>query len=139
MGSQDISAIGASGQLVPAILQPQLEKDFDLRITVVGKQVFPVAILSQQHAETSIDWRTWDISEGIDLRHEPFDLPTEISEQCLALNRRLGLNFSCIDMVLTKGGEFVFLEVNPNGQWAWIESLVGLPIRDAIIDHLIRH
>jgi hypothetical protein len=40
-------------------------------------------------------------------------------------------------MVLTKGGEYYFLEVNPNGQWAWIEDMLKLPIRDSIIDLLL--
>jgi hypothetical protein len=39
-------------------------------------------------------------------------------------------------MVLTTNDNLVFLEVNPNGQWAWIESVVGFGIRDAIIDRL---
>jgi glutathione synthase/RimK-type ligase-like ATP-grasp enzyme len=134
----DIRAISASKQIVPSILQPQLDKDCDLRITIAGEAVFSVALLSQQHSETKVDWRTWDISDGIDLIHEEFDLPAKVRQQCLELHRRLGLNFSCIDMVLTKSGDFVFLEVNPNGQWAWIENMVGLPIRDAIIDYLTR-
>jgi hypothetical protein len=135
---QDIAAISASDHIVPSILQPELDKECDLRITIAGEAVFPVALLSQQHPETKVDWRTWDISEGLDLIHEKFDLPAKVTQQCLELNRRLGLNFSCVDMVLTKSGDLVFLEVNPNGQWAWIENMVGWPIRDAIIDYLSR-
>jgi glutathione synthase/RimK-type ligase-like ATP-grasp enzyme len=134
--AEELEQLEQCSQSVPAIVQPHLAKKLDLRITVVGDTVFPVAIHSQEHLETATDWRTWDIAEGIDLRHERFDLPNDITDQCLALNEKLGLKFSCIDMVLTTGNDFVFLEVNPNGQWAWIESLVGLPIRDAIIDCL---
>jgi glutathione synthase/RimK-type ligase-like ATP-grasp enzyme len=136
--TEQLSHLRSCSQIVPAIVQPRLEKKLDLRITVVGESVFPVAIYSQEHTETTTDWRTWDITEGIDLKHEQFNLPTETRESCLALNRRLGLNFSCIDMVLTTKDSLVFLEVNPNGQWAWIESLADFPIRDAIIDRLTR-
>jgi len=135
--AEELVQLEGCGQIVPAIVQPHLEKKLDLRITVVGELVFPVAIYSQEHVETSTDWRTWDIIEGIDLKHERFDLPNDITDRCLALNKKLGLNFSCIDMVLTTSNDFVFLEVNPNGQWAWIESLVGFAIRDAIIDQLM--
>lgn len=138
LGVAELETIAASTRLVPSIVQPELRKECDLRVTVAGQAVFPVALLSQQHPETSTDWRTWDITEGLDLVHQRFDLPNPIRQLCLKLNRRLGLNFSCIDLVLTKDGNFVFLEINPNGQWAWIESLVGLPVRDAIIDHLTR-
>ena len=135
--AEEIAQLESCSQIVPAIVQPRLEKKVDLRITLVGESVFPVAIYSQEHVETSTDWRTWDLSEGIGLKHESFDLPKDISDRCLALNKKLGLNFSCIDMVLTTSDEFIFLELNPNGQWAWIESLVGFEIRDAIIDQLM--
>lgn len=138
LGAAELEAIAGSPRLVPSIVQPELKKECDLRVTVVGQAVFPVALLSQQRPETSTDWRTWDITEGLDLVHQRFDLPDPIRQLCLDLNRQLALNFSCIDLVLTKSGDFVFLEINPNGQWAWIESMVGMPIRDAIIDHLTR-
>lgn len=138
LGAAELQTIAASPMLVPSIVQPELKKECDLRVTVVGQAVFPVAMLSQQHPETSTDWRTWDITEGLDLVHQRFDLPNNIQQHCLDLNRRLGLNFSCIDLVLTTDGDFVFLEINPNGQWAWIESMIGMPVRDAIIDHLTR-
>ncbi|MEJ2669125.1 MAG: MvdD family ATP-grasp ribosomal peptide maturase, partial [Gammaproteobacteria bacterium] len=49
----------------------------------------------------------------------------------------LGLNFGCIDMILTPDDEFVFLEVNPNGQWLWVEHSLGCNISGAIADKLI--
>ena len=137
LDSEDLGSINVRESVIPAIVQPRLDKQCDLRVTVVGDRVFPVAILSQENNETSVDWRTWDI-KGIDLVHQPFDLPKALSMKCVDLNRRLNLRFSCIDMVKTIKGEFYFLEVNPNGQWAWIEDMVHFPIRDAIIDLLLR-
>jgi glutathione synthase/RimK-type ligase-like ATP-grasp enzyme len=49
----------------------------------------------------------------------------------------LGLCFGAIDLILTPDGEYVFLEVNLNGQWAYIEDLLGLPISAAIAEMLI--
>jgi glutathione synthase/RimK-type ligase-like ATP-grasp enzyme len=46
--------------------------------------------------------------------------------------KRLGLCYGAIDMVLTPDGRYVFLEINPNGQYLWIENLTGLHISDAI-------
>jgi len=51
--------------------------------------------------------------------------------------RLLGLRFAAIDLVLDQTGEYWFLEANPNGQWAWIESRTGLPISSAIVDELL--
>ena len=33
---------------------------------------------------------------------------------------------------------FVFFEINPNGQWAWIEQLTGQPLSAALADELLR-
>ena len=52
----------------------------------------------------------------------------------MALVKALGLCFGAIDLVLTPDGRYVFLEINPSGQWEWIESLTGLPISEALCD-----
>jgi hypothetical protein len=51
--------------------------------------------------------------------------------------RAFGLNFGCFDILVTKAGEPVFLEMNPNGQWLWVENMTGLPIGQAIAHQLI--
>ena len=54
----------------------------------------------------------------------------------MALVRRLGLRYGAIDLILTPEGDYVFLEINPNGQWQWIEEPTGLPITSALCDEL---
>ena len=55
----------------------------------------------------------------------------------MVLVRRLGLAYGAIDLVLTPDGRYVFLEINPNGQYLWIEQLTGLPISEAIAEWLM--
>ena len=50
---------------------------------------------------------------------------------------RLGLCYGAIDMILTPDGRYVFIEINPNGQYLWIEQETGLPISAAICDLLM--
>jgi glutathione synthase/RimK-type ligase-like ATP-grasp enzyme len=50
---------------------------------------------------------------------------------------RLNRVFGAIDIVVTPDGRYVFLEVNPAGQWAWFDDEITLPIRDAIVDLLV--
>jgi hypothetical protein len=119
---------------IPMIYQEKLEKKFDIRITVVGNDVFPVALYSQEHKVSKIDWRAWDLLENFDLEHKKIKLPKDIHNKCIQITKHFNLNFSAIDMVLTKDNKYVFLELNPNGQWAWIEKKVGYPIRDSIIN-----
>lgn len=137
VASTDYAAIAACETMVPTTIQPRLHKKCDLRITVVGNSVFSVAIHSQEHASTAVDWRSWGTVTEVDLVQTAFPLPKVVADNCIEINRRFGLNFSCIDMVLTSEGDFYFLEINANGQWAWIEEITHLPIRDAIIDCLL--
>jgi glutathione synthase/RimK-type ligase-like ATP-grasp enzyme len=64
------------------------------------------------------------------------NLPTEIDSRCIDIVSSFGLTFGALDLIETPAGEFVFLELNPNGQWAWIEMGNSQPISDAIIDLL---
>jgi hypothetical protein len=42
--------------------------------------------------------------------------------------RRVGLLFGCVDMIVHSYGSYVFLELNPNGQWFWMQECTGLPL-----------
>ncbi len=118
----------------PAIIQTYVPKQFELRITVVGDQVFPCAIHSQEgDAANQIDWRH-DVEA---LEHSVYELPEAVSEQCREFVKRMGLVFGCIDMIVTPDGEYVFLECNPDGQWLWIEERTGMPIGEALVDLFI--
>lgn len=119
----------------PMIYQREIPKACDVRVTVVGDHVFPTAIHSQQHAQTEVDWRLWDV-HAFDLRHEAIKLPDGIETRCRDITRHFNLRYSAIDLILATDGDYYFLEMNPNGQWAWIERKTGQRIRDAIIDCL---
>ncbi len=114
----------------PVIFQRKIPKQFDLRVTIVEKSVFSVAIKSQEFERTQTDWRHSSVTE---LEHEIFALPNQIEEQCREIVGRLGLRYGAIDLVLDTFGKFWFLECNPNGQWAWIENRTSLPIAAAIV------
>lgn len=120
--------------LAPVIYQREISKACDVRVTVVGDRLFAVAIHSQAVEETSVDWRKGSRPE---LVHEVICLPESVKAGCLELTRRLGLSYGAIDLVLDKEGQFWFLEINPNGQWAWIERRTDAPIAAAIVDSLV--
>lgn len=119
----------------PIILQHEIPKQFDVRTTVVGNQTFTVTIDSQSQSETEVDWRR---TSRTDLAHTIHTLPEELSRSCIELTRRLGLRFSAIDFVLDAKGQYWFLEANPNGQWAWIETRTGHPIASALVSEMER-
>lgn len=129
---KNINKIG----ICPVFFQEKIEKEVELRIVVVGEKVFACAIDSQSNETTAIDWRK-QIFLNDYLPHNKFNLPDEISTRCVDLTRRLGLLSGSIDMILTPDGRYVFLEINQNGQWGWLEILTGLPISKAIANLLI--
>jgi len=108
------SEAGGLGRVVyaPSLLQRYVPKRVEIRVTIIGNKVFAVEIHSQDYADSRHDWRRGDTAR---LRHELHLLPSEIELKCLALVRALGLAFGAIDLVLTPEGEYVFLEINPNG------------------------
>jgi hypothetical protein len=113
----------------PMIFQAYVPKRVELRITVVGRRVFAAEIHSQLTNHTRHDWRRYDHGQT---PHLPHELPAELERRCVRLVERLGLRYGAIDMVLTPDGRYVFIEINPNGQYLWIEEEAGLPIGDAI-------
>ena len=117
----------------PVTLQEHLDKELELRVTVVGEQVFVAAIDSQRSCHSRLDWRRYDRNRAT-LR--PYDLPPGVARCCREITRRLGLAYGAIDLVLTTDGRYVFLELNPAGQYEWVERATDLPISKAICDLL---
>jgi len=130
---KDLSKMGQV-KYAPALFQEYVPKKIEIRITIVGKEVFPVEIHSQEGPKTKDDWRRYDFERT---PHYPHNLPKEIEEKCFALLEKFQLNFGAIDMVLTPNDEYVFLELNPNGQWLWLERLTSLPISKEVAKLLI--
>ncbi|MGM9732485.1 MAG: MvdC/MvdD family ATP grasp protein [Prevotella sp.] len=118
----------------PSYLQRQIEKVYDIRLTIVGQKAFAVAIDSQINAETRIDWRK---GENL-LPHRKIELPHSLIRKCQKMLSVLELQYGAFDFILDKFGNHYFLEVNPNGQWAWIECQTGYDISGAIVNQLIK-
>lgn len=114
------------------LFQEEIFKKLELRITIIGEQVFAAEIYSQDSERTSVDFRR----SYEDLRYGVHELPHTVHDGCLALTRQLGLSFAAIDMALTHDGHYVFLEINPNGQWAWLEHTTGFPLCSTLVDLL---
>jgi len=117
----------------PSLLQEYVPKAYELRITVVGTLVFACRIDSQDSPETRVDWRNY----AVQIPYSATDLPDTVKLRCVALVNHLGLHFGAIDMVVTPDGDYVFLEINPAGQWLWIEERTGLRITEALVDLLV--
>lgn len=114
--------------LCPVLLQARVPKGADIRLTVIGESEFSVEIVGDRTAP--VDWRGPDT----DVQFRPCALPTSVLTQCRSLLNTLGLRYGAIDLVRTPEDEYYFLEVNPAGEWAWLEHQLGLSMRQAFID-----
>ncbi len=114
--------------ICPCIFQEKIDKKFELRITVVGREVFSAKIFSQEREDTKIDWR----KNQFELRYEEYLIDDKLRESILQFHTDNKLVFGAYDFIMTPEGHPIFLEVNPSGQWLWIEEKLGLPISKAI-------
>lgn len=116
----------------PVIFQEYVPADADLRVTVVGDRIFPAAIRGREGAYP-VDFRM-DMGGA---RIEPCALPAPVEAGLRRLMARLGLVYGAIDLRRTPEGGHVFLEVNPAGQWLFVEDQTGQPIAQALAEALI--
>lgn len=118
----------------PSIYQVLVDKDCDVRVTYVDGELFSAEIDSQSDPDATVDWRR---TANPDLPHRPVKLPDELATRISDFMNRLGLVFGALDFIRTPGGAYVFLEVNPNGQWLWLEDRLEFPISDRIASWLV--
>jgi glutathione synthase/RimK-type ligase-like ATP-grasp enzyme len=95
------------------------------------------AINSQASERAAHDWRR----DGIRMIQDwqPYELPRGVEEKILRLMDYFVLNYGAIDIIVTPDGRHVFLEINPVGEFFWLERYTGLPIADTIAEVLLGH
>ena len=121
--------------LCPMIFQEAVPKALELRITVVGNQVFVAAVASSASAVGAEDWRK---DKGLVKEFRTYaNCPSAILDRLLVMLNRLALNFATIDMIVTPDGRYVFLEFNTISYFDFVERATGLPISAAIADLLL--
>lgn len=118
----------------PVIAQSKIAKAVEIRATVVGSRIFAAEIDSQGSNRTRDDWRRGDSRM---ISYSIHRLPEPVARRCQQLVHSLGLCFGAVDLILTPDGRYVFLEVNPTGQYLWIEQATGLPITQAMCNVLL--
>lgn len=129
--SESIEAVSE----LPCQFQEYVDKEYELRVTIIGERIFATRINSQEDSRTAVDCR--DMSAEIS--YQAAELPEDIKAKCLAFVASYNLNYSAIDIIVTKSGDYVFLENNPNGQFLYIEQLVPeYNLIEAMADVLIK-
>jgi glutathione synthase/RimK-type ligase-like ATP-grasp enzyme len=102
--------------VTPTLFQAAIQKKRDIRVTVVGGNCISVAIQVQTN---DIDFRRAALNENV--TYEQHELDDHIAEKCKRLVYSYDLKFAGIDLLLDSLGNYWFLEINPNCQWAWLD------------------
>lgn len=111
----------------PVLLQEEIARVADIRVTLIGEHCFAARIRS--HDRSLIDWRLPDSQ----VFYEVVEMPPTIQAQCKSMMALWQLQYAAFDFIETPNGDWIFLEVNPTGEWAWLEDCLGFAMRDAFI------
>ncbi|MFJ6770883.1 ATP-grasp ribosomal peptide maturase [Kitasatospora sp. NPDC091257] len=126
-GGTDHPSISTTANL----FQEWVPKAHEVRLTAVDGQLFAAEIHANSSA-AEVDWR----SDYDNLTYQVCDPPAAVTSAVRRMLGRLGLPYGAFDFVVSPSGKWTFLEVNPNGQYGFIEQATGLPITTAICDYL---
>lgn len=118
-----------------SLVQEYIEKEFEIRIFFIKKYFFAMAIFSQNDEETRIDYRNYNFNKPN--RCVPFNLPNEILDKLITFTKISNHDTGSIDLIFTKNGEYVFLEINPMGQFDWLSGNCNYYIEKEIANILI--
>lgn len=107
-------------RICPTLFQEEIKKVLDIRITIVDRELIAVGIrVSDEEGRQRVDVRRNNMADAL---YGEIDVPMPVRDALIALVGSFGLRFAAVDMGVDRDGRWVFFEVNPNGQWAWLDQ-----------------
>jgi hypothetical protein len=119
-------------RLAPAIFQEYIPAKADVRVCMVGEKLFAMQI-DTRRTSYEVDFRV-SLHESAT---SPIDLPQAVQDNLRKLMRHYALSYGAVDLRLGSDGDFVFLEINPAGEFLFVENNAGLPVTDAVASWLL--
>jgi ATP-GRASP peptide maturase of grasp-with-spasm system len=120
-----------------SLFQKYVNKIFELRIYFHLHDFFAMAIFSQQNEKTKVDFRNYDYEKPN--RKVPFNIPLELKQKLMNFIALIDLKTGSIDMIYSTNKEFVFLEVNPVGQFGMVSFPCNYYIEKKIVKLFCSH
>jgi MvdC family ATP-grasp ribosomal peptide maturase len=118
----------------PMVFQERITKSCELRIAIVGDKLFVGSIDASNSSRGQVDWRLASPDEA---KWERAQVPDQVATALKAFMSKLGLVYGAVDLIRTSDDDYVFLEVNPGGEWGMLERDLNYPISEAIADALL--
>lgn len=113
----------------PFFIQQGLVPKIDIRVTVIENNVIAIKITSDKDIDN--DWRRYKN----ELKYTIFELPKKVNDFCINYVKKLNLNFGAIDLIF-HNNEYYFIEINPTGEWSWLQQNTGYGIDKIIVNTL---
>lgn len=132
LSQSDIAEASERMRVAPVVLQEFLKRSAEIRVTIVGSDVFATSITTSLPSDPVISDRRLEASNAGGASYAAVQLPAPLAAVLLRLVRRMGLRTASIDLIRTSDGDYYFLELNPNGSWYWLELETGQPIAAAM-------
>jgi glutathione synthase/RimK-type ligase-like ATP-grasp enzyme len=131
-----LEALYPDNSMQPTFAQQYVEKKWEIRSFFLNGTFYSMAIFSQQNERTKVDFRNYDDERPN--RCLPFKLPIIIEEKLKSLMSILGMNCGSFDIIYTPQKEYIFLEVNPMGQYQWLDRHCNYFIDRHIANQLLQ-
>ena len=90
-----------------------------------------IAIKITSNKKIDEDWRRYKN----ELTYAIFELPKKVNDFCINYVKKLNLNFGAIDLIF-HNNEYYFIEINPTGEWSWLQQNTGYPFDEIIVNSL---
>ena len=120
-----------------SLVQKEIEKEIEIRVFYLNGNCYSMAIFSQSSKETSTDFRNYDTNRPN--RTVPYQLPEDIEDKLILLMNELQLNTGSIDLLLDKNDNYIFLEINPVGQFGMVSMPCNYFLEKRIAEYLSNH
>ena len=118
----------------PMIFQEMIPKAYELRAIYVDGEFFTGKINAANSERGKTDWR---IATDIYFGWEQYQLPDHVAKSLTKMMKQMNLCFGAIDIIRHEDGRYIFLEVNPQGEWGMLQRDLQYPIGETIAEKLV--
>lgn len=120
----------------PSLIQENIAKKYEIRTFFLNDKTASIAAFTQSNPNTRVDSRKSNLNKVH--RSVPYNLPDSVVKKLIQLMHDLDLNSGSIDFIYTADNRFIFLEVNPIGQFAQVSYPGNYHLEKRVSEVLIK-
>lgn len=119
----------------PTLFQRNIVKKYEIRIFYLDGECYSAAILSQSDPQSQLDFRNENREDRN--RIVPYKISEQLKSKIVALMKAVDLNTGSLDFMVGEDGKSYFLEINPVGQFGFINAYCNLGLSDVVAKKMI--